>query len=351
MKNEKGFTLIELTISIAVLAILIVPFFGIFTNAAKLDSRSKNDMTANYLAQKLIAEERKNPWGRISDENWVYDDDSIFTTSSLDEEGEKYAAYSANITYKGLNLLVDESNLADGSNEVAGNQDEGVFDYTFTINGNDDMYSSGHGTGGDNGNHPYDLDIAINDINDEEIFSDTVTVNFNENPTMYKEFRNGFDISFGSSYNTSAIVFSPKDERGPRDYGTEISTLGISLSANIKQTVKFVFNTDFPKANGNWDKINVGLLKPWQNKKVYYFVDATTKPDNFTITSEHDDIILLLSEDDPNFPSEGAEGGNSGNVSEITKKLYSVTVEITGYDPISKTNKVLKTLVTTIKPN
>ncbi|MBK5251970.1 MAG: type II secretion system protein [Peptostreptococcaceae bacterium] len=61
IKNEKGITLIELLVSLVVLSILLVSFYGIFTNAAKLDIRSKNEMTANYLAQQIVAEVKNDP--------------------------------------------------------------------------------------------------------------------------------------------------------------------------------------------------------------------------------------------------------------------------------------------------
>jgi prepilin-type N-terminal cleavage/methylation domain-containing protein len=94
MKNEKGLTLIELVVSVAVLSILIVPFFGIFTSAAKLDIRSKNDMTANYLAQQIVAEVKNNPD--------IFDEDDDWTTGDSIDLGalfsQKYNGFSANIT-------------------------------------------------------------------------------------------------------------------------------------------------------------------------------------------------------------------------------------------------------------
>lgn len=97
MKREEGFTLIELVVSVAVLSLVMLPFFGIFTNAAKLDARSKNEMTANYLAQR-IATEFQTHNSEIG--SWVESDEgthTLYTNDDLSYMGSGFSEFSANV--------------------------------------------------------------------------------------------------------------------------------------------------------------------------------------------------------------------------------------------------------------
>src|SRR6056297_152368 len=131
MKNEKGFTLIELVVSIAVLSIIIVPFFGIFTNAAKLDMRSKKDLTANYLAQQLASEAKENPMVHTGWVETTNSSSTVFTKSSLDGE---YSRYSAVLTYDDFTHSV-ESN---GYENFSSGNDDYTADFLFMWNEDDD---------------------------------------------------------------------------------------------------------------------------------------------------------------------------------------------------------------------
>ena len=51
MKNNKGYTLVELIITLAVIGIMIVPIYDAFTNANRVNLRAKRQISAAYLAQ------------------------------------------------------------------------------------------------------------------------------------------------------------------------------------------------------------------------------------------------------------------------------------------------------------
>lgn len=54
--TRKGMTLIENIISLALLAIIIVPFLTMFVNSTSTNSKSQNILEATYLAQSTMEE-------------------------------------------------------------------------------------------------------------------------------------------------------------------------------------------------------------------------------------------------------------------------------------------------------
>jgi len=70
IQNNKGFTLIELSISIFVLAIAIIGAYNAFTTMDILTSNSTNRFVAVYLAQEGIEIIRN-----IRDTNWIEEED------------------------------------------------------------------------------------------------------------------------------------------------------------------------------------------------------------------------------------------------------------------------------------
>lgn len=61
IKNKKGFTLIEIIISIAILAIIITPLTSVFTGTFKMNTNTRENMEANHLAQKYMEYWKANP--------------------------------------------------------------------------------------------------------------------------------------------------------------------------------------------------------------------------------------------------------------------------------------------------
>lgn len=58
-KDQRGFTLVELILTIAILAIVTIPILNYFTDAAKHNARSRQKQNASVLAQDIL-EELKN---------------------------------------------------------------------------------------------------------------------------------------------------------------------------------------------------------------------------------------------------------------------------------------------------
>ena len=61
MNNKKGYTLIELIITLAVIGIMIVPIFNSFIEANRVNLRSRRQISAAYLAQNTLEELKGMP--------------------------------------------------------------------------------------------------------------------------------------------------------------------------------------------------------------------------------------------------------------------------------------------------
>ncbi len=53
-KSKKGYTLIEVILSIAILAMIVVPFSGLFLSTTRTNSRAEDMLNANQLAQEYM---------------------------------------------------------------------------------------------------------------------------------------------------------------------------------------------------------------------------------------------------------------------------------------------------------
>ncbi|RKD27894.1 prepilin-type N-terminal cleavage/methylation domain-containing protein [Caminicella sporogenes DSM 14501] len=60
IKSEKGLSLIELLVSIAILSIIIVPLSNMFLMAVKIDTKAKDKLIAVNLAQNVVEASREN---------------------------------------------------------------------------------------------------------------------------------------------------------------------------------------------------------------------------------------------------------------------------------------------------
>ena len=103
MKNDKGYTLIELIISIAVLMIILVPFYNMFLFSSKVNALGRQELDA-VSAGKMYLEEIK-----LSDEVMDIEDEEIVEYRGYDlaidiEKIDEYVIESEDSD----NTLVDE---------------------------------------------------------------------------------------------------------------------------------------------------------------------------------------------------------------------------------------------------
>lgn len=67
MNNKKGYTLVELIITLAVIAIMIVPIFNTFTESIKVNIISKREISGAYLAQNVLEDLKTHTKSELDD--------------------------------------------------------------------------------------------------------------------------------------------------------------------------------------------------------------------------------------------------------------------------------------------
>ncbi|HKL10557.1 MAG TPA: type II secretion system protein [Clostridia bacterium] len=299
MNNEKGFTLIELVVSVAMLSILIVPFFGIFTNAAKLDMRSKKDLTANHLAQHIASEVKGNPD--------IFSDETEYMTpdgpKNWTTESEMDLSYLIGNEYKGFYAEIEYGPLVNLSVELEDN-----------INVNDDVEVDEEITAlimNDDKNHVdlfFDLEVA-GDFYDKNgngqikvMIEKVKTSGQHAGEVEIKIQGNSFYYPIDSVMNNRGFILIKIVLLGESDYTGE-------RDIEIKNK-----NTD--------EKYNV----------------------RYIIENFNDSVVTINDDDDNVDEYDSYEDGDTHAASE----LRNLTVKITGHDPVSKTDKVFKTLSTLV---
>lgn len=60
LRSSKGFTLIEILVAVVILSIILLTFFGFFSQSALFATKNKQQLTAISLAQEVIANMKSN---------------------------------------------------------------------------------------------------------------------------------------------------------------------------------------------------------------------------------------------------------------------------------------------------
>lgn len=59
--DDRGVTLVEIIVSIAILAIIVLPFLNAFVTATKTNVKAKNEMNATHLATNIMEGIERTP--------------------------------------------------------------------------------------------------------------------------------------------------------------------------------------------------------------------------------------------------------------------------------------------------
>ena len=74
IKCNKGLTLVELVVSLAILGIIMAPLSSFFVNTIKINKSSENQMIANQLAQKYMEQLKFSHIIELTDEEEPIED-------------------------------------------------------------------------------------------------------------------------------------------------------------------------------------------------------------------------------------------------------------------------------------
>ena len=89
-KNNKGFSLVELLVAIAILAIIVLPLLHSFVTATKTNTKAKKSMEANTVAQNVMEEIKATSFSKLFN-SLIYD--VSYEYEENPEEGKTYVTF------------------------------------------------------------------------------------------------------------------------------------------------------------------------------------------------------------------------------------------------------------------
>ncbi|HYF75406.1 MAG TPA: prepilin-type N-terminal cleavage/methylation domain-containing protein [Candidatus Nitrosocosmicus sp.] len=112
LTQKKGLTMVELLLSLAILAVVVLPFSGMFLNSTRIESLSSDYMSATQLAQQLLEEHKKNSYG--IDEVYINDENAEEPVALVEEEKGRLKYYVYYYKFDSINKYsVDASGMPD----------------------------------------------------------------------------------------------------------------------------------------------------------------------------------------------------------------------------------------------
>ena len=73
LRNEKGFTLVEILAALTILGIVFISFMTIFPQMSNMNERTETKLITMNLAKKELRELKNNP-GKLSPDNLISND-------------------------------------------------------------------------------------------------------------------------------------------------------------------------------------------------------------------------------------------------------------------------------------
>jgi prepilin-type N-terminal cleavage/methylation domain-containing protein len=90
MKNEKGYTLLEVVLSLSILSVVLLVFFGFFIQGKTFSVQTQSRMSADQLSQEILEKVKSSTFqADLTVDNWktLYPDSS---QDQIDTNGEFY---------------------------------------------------------------------------------------------------------------------------------------------------------------------------------------------------------------------------------------------------------------------
>ncbi|MCB2298708.1 PilW family protein [Clostridium tagluense] len=315
-KKNKGLTLIEIIISLAILGIIITPILSMTLNTVKISKSSENKIFATSLAQQCTEYIKSED---ISQANFIgmmeskmklkkllttsisdnSNSDKIKALLSADLEIQDYYLYNGEDKEKYKNFITKISYKIDNETPINEDSDNGNYDMIITVDGNDK--------------------IVIMDTN-KNVIASSGDKSFNNSSASMIEIVN----------NSSGIECNVK--QGEVDL---ISDLKVGKKSSTAGNVKFIFKSsndrkvdiyakNMESSNG---ELSLKILKT-ANSLYHYTVIENGGINSDNIIERYE--ILDVNKKDPN---------------KLVKK-YLVNIEIWHYDSRNNTKSLMQQVKT-----
>ncbi|WML25421.1 prepilin-type N-terminal cleavage/methylation domain-containing protein [Neobacillus sp. OS1-33] len=142
VKNEKGFTLLEILLSLSILSIVILVFFGFFIQSAKFSFQSQNKMSAGQLSQEILGKVKSSTFqADLTVDNFkeLYKDDT--SRYQIDTNGKFYLKINNQNYYPQVKIIPAKGQNGEFSTQLyyiqveIGVQEKGVWNKKFETYG------------------------------------------------------------------------------------------------------------------------------------------------------------------------------------------------------------------------
>lgn len=256
--NQKGFSLIEVVLSLAIISIIVVPFMQIFITSTSTNNLSKREIQATFLAQKYMEEAKAN----IKTDDLLNTDEFTYIP-----DGEYYLKEESNMDF---NIRLEYRNQLfpkSGAEIVDG--DITLYEADLNIyfqpsSSTTEMNIPGY---------------SKNYYNENKIFEFILTPKDDDSIDFY--------IKDTSEFPDSSIVFNINDFNDPTgesiviqsnvsENENEIHSIGFLIKNNTDRTLHF-YKTDDP-----YNKLKISV----ETGEVVIISNLNSDPDSSTLNLE-----------------------------------------------------------------
>lgn len=247
MNNEKGYTLIEIMIAMAILAIMSAPMLNVFTDSIRINKMADDQYRSDFIAQKFIEDLRVGVLPTELDTTVQYEGFSInivhkelinnvakatevteiksnFTLPSIDAEIEMYEDADGDITLKNGDFDLSNPNLD-------------VDNYLLEIEVASNLYTTRLSYS--------ELSLINTVVVDETLIMDdralTISIVKNSNITLDDEQRKSFTILNNTTKDVEIYVIN--DQLDNINFTIDPSSRSVKLFRNLTDSTHVSTNT------------------------------------------------------------------------------------------------------------
>lgn len=270
LKDNRGLTLIEILVSLAILGIIAVPISSFFVNTIRINKNSEDKMIANQLAQKYMEQVKFEEATTTSDDELIGTEGEfkIYKTVSKDlEEGKSYSINKGNQLNSSMNYHIK---LEVDTDEYNNTKDKVVFKES----------NIGDITEGNIDNN-YTARIRI-----EKISSGEIKIYFNDNPNY--RYVNNIDLSEDINHNDPINI--EISSKGKKNINIEVDSIeDTKTNIYIVKSKKSENEIDIKTMRGriySYENIYDNSVEKSENSWVYKII--------VTVKKKEEELVKLI---------------------------------------------------------